>query len=124
LESLKDAVCNAFKTEAEDIMEHLAKMDATAVGAAEELLTATGEFHLELNGSSYRLNSDMVQVKRYQETQHVEEFFPNVIEASFDIDRIMNTVLEHNFRVRSDDDQKTVISFHTVSAFHNSHESL
>jgi len=116
LESLKDAVCNAFKTEAEDIMEHLAKMDATAVGAAEELLTATGEFHLELNGSSYRLTSDMVQVKRYQETQHVEEFFPNVIEASFDIDRIMNTVLEHNFRVRSDDDQKTYFSLPPIIA--------
>jgi len=92
-------------------MEHLAKMDAKAVEAAEESLKANGEFHLELNGSSYRLTPDMVQVKRCQETLHVEEFVPNVIEPSFGIGRIMYAIFEHNFRVRSDDDQKTVIYF-------------
>jgi len=104
-------VGKAFKKEAKDIMEHLAKMDAKAVEAAEESLKANGEFLLELNGNSYRLTPDMVQVKRCQETQHVEKFVPNVIEPSFGIGRIMYAVLEHNFRVRSDDDQKTVICF-------------
>ena len=92
-------------------MEHLAKMDAKAVEAAEESLKSNGEFNLELNGSSYRLTPDMVQVKRCQETLHVEEFVPNVIEPSFGIGRIMYAIFEHNFRVRSDDDQKTVIYF-------------
>ena len=101
----------AFKKEAKDIMEHLAKMDAKAVEAAEDSLKSNGEFHLELNGSSYRLTPDMVQVKRCQETLHVEEFVPNVIEPSFGIGRIMYAIFEHNFRVRSDDDQKTVIYF-------------
>lgn len=47
-------------------------------------------------------------MKRGQETLHVEEFVPNVIEPSFGIGRIMYSIFEHNFRVRADDDQKTV----------------
>jgi len=116
LESQKGAVGKAFKKEAKDIMEHLAKMDAKAVEAAEESLKANGEFHLELNGSSYRLTPDMVQVKRCQETLHVEEFVPNVIEPSFGIGRIMYAIFEHNFRVRSDDDQKTYFSLPPIIA--------
>jgi glycyl-tRNA synthetase len=112
LESQKGAVDKAFKNEAKDIMKHLTKMDAKAVEAAEESLKANGEFNLELNGSSYRLTPDMVQVKRRQETLHVEEFVPNVTEVSFDVDRIIYAIFEHNFRVRSDDDQKTVTYFH------------
>jgi glycyl-tRNA synthetase len=76
------------------------------VGVVEESLKDNGEFHLELNDRSYRLTPDMVQVKQRQETLHVEEFVPNVTESSFDIDRIMYAILEHNLRVRSDDDQK------------------
>jgi len=38
----------------------------------------------------------------------VEEFVPSVIEPSFGIGRIMYSVFEHRFRVRSGDEQRSV----------------
>ena len=47
-------------------------------------------------------------MKRHQKTVHVEEVVPSVIEPSFGIGRVMYALLEHSFRVREDDDQRTV----------------
>lgn len=38
---------------------------------------------LSIDGVNYTLGKDMVSVKRYQETRHVEEIIPSVIEPSF-----------------------------------------
>jgi len=38
----------------------------------------------------------------------VEEFVPSVIEPSFGIGRIMYSIFEHRFRVRSGDEQRSV----------------
>ncbi len=102
----------AFKKEAKNVREHFAKMDAKAIEDVKESLETNGEFLLKINGSSYRLIPDMVQVKQLQETLHMEEFVTNVTGASFDIDHIFYVIFEHNFRVRSDGDQKTVLNYH------------
>lgn len=39
---------------------------------------------------------------------HVEEIIPNVIEPSFGIGRIIYTLLEHTFKIREKDEQRTV----------------
>ena len=45
----------------------------------------------------------------------VEEFTPSVIEPSFGVGRILYSILEHNFRVRESDEQRTVrISAHKM----------
>lgn len=56
----------------------------------------------------------MVSVKTVENTLHVEEIIPNVIEPSFGIGRIMYSLLEHNFFVREDDEQKTVSQYQIV----------
>ena len=112
LELQKDAVNKAFKKEAKNVREHFAKMDAKAIEDVKESLETNGEFLLKINGSSYRLIPDMVQVKQLQETLHMEEFVTNVTGASFDIDHIFYVIFEHNFRVRNDGDQKTVLNYH------------
>lgn len=89
---------------------------ADALASFEQSLKANNEFQLELNASTYRLTPDMVEVKRYQKVVHVEEFVPNVIEPSFGIGRIMYSIFEHNFRVRSDDGQRTYFSLPPVVA--------
>lgn len=38
----------------------------------------------------------------------VEEYVPSVIEPSFGIGRIMYSIFEHRFRVRSGDEQRSV----------------
>lgn len=105
---VKGTLGKAFKKEAKEIVDALASMEPSAVEAVESSLKEKGEYQLELNGSVYRLTPDMLEVKRYQKTCHVEEIVPNVIEPSFGIGRIMYAIFEHNFRVRSDDAQRTV----------------
>lgn len=49
---------------------------------------------LNIDGKDFELSSDMVTVKRYEKTVHVEEFIPSVIEPSFGIGRVMYSLLE------------------------------
>ena len=104
----KAAVGKSFKKEAKEIMEALSSLEPSAVEAVEASLKAKGEYQLDVKGTPFRLTPDMLEVKRYQKTSHVEEYVPNVIEPSFGIGRIMYAIFEHNFRVRSDDGQRTV----------------
>ncbi|KAG8009487.1 Glycine--tRNA ligase [Nibea albiflora] len=69
------------------------------------------EFSLETAGKTFKLSKDMVSVKRFQKTLHVEEIVPNVIEPSFGIGRIMYSIFEHSFHVRQGDEQRTYFSF-------------
>lgn len=41
----------------------------------------------------------------------VEELIPSVIEPSFGLGRIVYSLLEHNFKVREGDEQRTVSGF-------------
>lgn len=50
----------------------------------------------------------MIPLNSYSKTVHVEEIVPNVIEPSFGIGRILYTLLEHTFKVREKDEQRTV----------------
>lgn len=50
----------------------------------------------------------MIPLKSYSKTVHVEEIVPNVIEPSFGIGRIIYTLLEHTFKIREKDEQRTV----------------
>ena len=114
--SNKAAIGKIFKREAKDILAAIGKLnEPEAVAALESLeqsLKTNNEMHLEVTVNetvnTYQLTPEMVQVKRYQKVVHVEEFVPNVIEPSFGIGRIMYSIFEHNFRVRSDDGQRTV----------------
>ncbi len=109
--AIKGAVGKSFKKEAKDIMEALSKLEPAAVVEVEESLKNNGKYVLEIGANSYVMTPDMVEVKRYQKTMHVEEYVPNVIEPSFGIGRIMYSIFEHNFRVRSDDGQRTVSKY-------------
>lgn len=82
----------------------------------ELLLNEKGEFTIETEGKTFQLTKDMVNVKRFQKTLHVEEVVPSVIEPSFGLGRIMYTILEHTFHVREGDEQRTFFSFPAVVA--------
>lgn len=71
---------------------------------------------LSIDGVNYSLGNDMVSVKRYQETRHVEEIIPSVIEPSFGIGRVMYAIFEHNFKQRENDEQRTYFSLPAVVA--------
>ncbi|KAK1884660.1 Glycine--tRNA ligase [Dissostichus eleginoides] len=109
-EANKGAIGKAYKKDAKIAMEYLSGCDESFITEQEQLLTDAGEFT-----SSQK---DMVSVKRFQKTLHVEEIVPNVIEPSFGIGRVMYSIFEHTFQVREGDDQRTYFSFPaTVAPF-------
>jgi len=63
-----------------------------------------------------KLTPDMLAIKRFEKTEHVEEIIPSVIEPSFGIGRVMYAIFEHNFRVREGDEQRTYFSLPPVIA--------
>ncbi|XP_051266520.1 glycine--tRNA ligase isoform X1 [Dicentrarchus labrax] len=114
----KGAIGTAFKKDAKLVLEYLAVCDECYISDQEKLLSENGEFSLETAGKTFKLTKDMVSVKRFQKTLHVEEIVPNVIEPSFGIGRIMYSIFEHSFHVRQGDEQRTYFSFPaTVSPY-------
>ncbi|KAM3860620.1 glycine--tRNA ligase-like [Diretmus argenteus] len=107
----KGAIGVVYKKDAKLVLEYLSVCDERYITDQEKLLNETGEFTIETEGKSFKLNTDMVGVKRFQKTLHVEEIVPNVIEPSFGIGRIMYSIFEHSFRVREGDEQRTYFSF-------------
>ncbi|KAJ8276988.1 hypothetical protein GJAV_G00070160 [Gymnothorax javanicus] len=107
----KGAIGKAYKKDAKLAMEYLAICDECYITEQEELLNKNGEITFETEGKVFTLSRDMVTVKRFQKTLHVEEIVPNVIEPSFGIGRIMYTIFEHTFQVREGDEQRTFFSF-------------
>ncbi|XP_028934038.1 glycine--tRNA ligase [Ornithorhynchus anatinus] len=107
----KGAIGKAYKKDAKLVLEHLAACDEHRVAQLEALLTDEGEFTIETEGRTFQVTRDMVGVKRFQKTLHVEEIVPSVIEPSFGLGRILYTVLEHTFHIRQGDEQRTFFSF-------------
>ncbi|KAM9337093.1 glycine--tRNA ligase-like [Symphorus nematophorus] len=107
----KGAIGTAYKKDAKLVLEYLAVCDECYITDQEKLLNENGEFSLETAGRTFILTKDMVSVKRFQKTLHVEEIVPNVIEPSFGIGRIMYSIFEHSFHVRQGDEQRTYFSF-------------
>ncbi|KAM9287807.1 glycine--tRNA ligase [Cariama cristata] len=115
-EANKGAIGKAYKKDAKVVMEYLSVCDECYITEMEQLLNEKGEFTVETEGKTFILTKDMVTVKRFQKTLHVEEIIPNVIEPSFGIGRIMYTVFEHTFHIREGDEQRTFFSFPAVVA--------
>ncbi|XP_018424467.1 PREDICTED: glycine--tRNA ligase [Nanorana parkeri] len=115
-EANKGAIGKAYKKDAKLVMEYLAICDERYVTEMEQLLQDKGEFTIETEGKTFLLTKDMVSVKKFQKTIHVEEIVPNVIEPSFGLGRIMYTIFEHTFQVRQGDEQRTYFSFPAIVA--------
>merc|ERR1719309_1425197 len=111
----KGPLGKAFKKDAKTISEKLAALSLEEITKMESELES-GSASLELGDNKVSLTPDMVSVKRYQKTLHVEEIIPSVIEPSFGIGRVMYAIFEHNFKVREGDEQRTFFSLPPVIA--------
>jgi len=112
----KGPLGKAFKKDAKAVTDALAGLDASTVGGHEAALTSEGKFSLKVGDSSFDITKDMVSVKRYQKTVHVEELIPSVIEPSFGVGRVMYAVFEHCFKMREGDEQRTYFALPPVVA--------
>nr|CDJ87012.1 WHEP-TRS and Aminoacyl-tRNA synthetase and Anticodon-binding domain containing protein [Haemonchus contortus] len=98
-----------FKKDAKRIQTALAQMSEESIEDLEKQIS-TGAFKLKVDDDEFSLTSNMLSVKRSTKTVHVEEITPSVIEPSFGIGRIMYAVLEHSFRQREGDEQRTFLA--------------
>ena len=106
----KSLIGKAFKTDSKIICDGLKDLDASTINKYEEELNNKGEITLNINGKEYKLNKDMVSVKKSQRKVNVEDVIPGVIEPSFGIGRIMYTIWEHNFQMRKGDEMRSYFS--------------
>nr|CAD7193790.1 unnamed protein product [Timema douglasi] len=112
----KSVVGKAFKKDAKVVQDYLAALQKDVVVEIQKALKESGEYVATINDVNYKLTKDMLVVKNYQKTVHVEEIIPSVIEPSFGIGRIMYALFEHNFRMREGDEQRTFLSLPPVVA--------
>lgn len=103
----KAAIGKAFKKDAKVINDALAAMDTAALEELESKVTGDGEYILSTSKGEFKLTANLVSVKKTQKTVHVEEIIPSVIEPSFGIGRILYCILEHSFKMREGDEQRT-----------------
>jgi len=109
----KGAIGKAFKKEAKTVTDMLSKLSLDEVTKIENDL-GEGKATLDFDGKAIELTKDMISVKKYQKTFHVEEIIPSVIEPSFGVGRVMYAIFEHNFKVREGDEQRTYFSLPPV----------
>ncbi|XP_076754339.1 glycine--tRNA ligase [Xylocopa sonorina] len=113
----KVLIGKTFKKDSKLVQDALAALNESNINAMETALNENGETELILsNDVVVKITKDMIQVKRYQKTVHVEEIIPSVIEPSFGIGRIMYAVFEHNFKAREGDEKRTYFSLPPVVA--------
>ncbi|XP_012265684.2 glycine--tRNA ligase isoform X2 [Athalia rosae] len=113
----KGVLGKAFKKEAKVVLDALAALDKTEIETLEQKINNTEDYELTLpNEGSVKIGKDMVSIKRYQKTLHVEEITPSVVEPSFGVGRVMYAIFEHNFRTREGDEQRTYLSLPPVVA--------
>lgn len=106
----KAAIGKEFKKDAKAINDALTTLDSAALEQLQNQLDNDGEYVLSTANGEFKLTSKLVSVKKTQKTVHVEEIIPSVIEPSFGLGRILYCILEHNFRMREGDEQRTYFS--------------
>ncbi len=97
----KKALGKAFKRDAGLISAAVAKLSMADALALGEKLKADGSAPVLVeDGRSFDIASEMLTIEQATRTVHSESFYPNVIEPSFGIGRILYAVLEHTFYLR------------------------
>ncbi|CAH1238658.1 GARS [Branchiostoma lanceolatum] len=116
IEPQKSVLGKTLKKDAKPVTEHLQSLGEEAILQLEKELQDKGEAVVSVKGKDVSIKPDMIKVKRYQKKKFVEEITPGVIEPSFGIGRVMYAVLEHNFRMREGDEQRTFFSLPAIVA--------
>ena len=111
----KSVIGKLFKQNAKKISNYLENLSENDINVIEGNMNKTeNEITLTIDGEEFKLNKNVLAIKRYQKTVHVEEIVPSVIEPSFGIGRIMYAIWEHNFVMR--DAQRTYLKLPIVIA--------
>ncbi|XP_076808677.1 glycine--tRNA ligase-like [Clavelina lepadiformis] len=106
----KQAIGKAFKAKSKAIQEHLGSLGETEIENLESELATNSKYACEVDGATFDILPGMLSIKRSKKTVQVEEIVPSVIEPSFGFGRLLYSTLEHNFKIRAADEQRTFFS--------------
>lgn len=101
----KKKLGTSLKGESKRVMEALESFDEAALRSLKQQLESTG--NAEVAGNT--VTKEMVEVLEETVTVHGRHFTPSVVEPSFGVGRILYSMLEHAFYVRSDDETRNVL---------------
>lgn len=99
-----------YKKDAKRIQAALSQLPESEVVALETEIATNGLYNLKINEENFALKKEMISIRKEEKRVHVEEITPSVIEPSYGIGRIMYSVLEHSFRQRDGDEQRTFLA--------------
>uniref|UniRef100_A0A6G1SAC0 Glycine--tRNA ligase n=1 Tax=Aceria tosichella TaxID=561515 RepID=A0A6G1SAC0_9ACAR len=99
-----------LKENAKLVLDEIAKANKDKISSWEEELKS-GMLKLTIGEKTFDIPAESMSVKREKKSVIVEEVVPSVIEPSFGIDRIMYTLMEHNFKIREDNQLRTYFTF-------------
>ncbi|XP_060827693.1 glycine--tRNA ligase [Bombus pascuorum] len=113
----KVLIGKTFKKDSRSVLNTLEFATDSIIDSMESEFKLYGKASMPLlRGDIVDITEDMVEIKRYTKTIHVEEVIPHVIEPSFGIGRIMYAIFEHNFKVREGDEKRTYFSLPPIVA--------
>ncbi|CAM4763273.1 unnamed protein product [Rotaria magnacalcarata] len=95
----------SFRADASKVIQYLQNLSEHDARSLHEKLQQAHE-KIAVDGKEFIITTAMFTVETTENIVQVEEFIPCVIEPTFGIGRIMYTTLEHNFKVRSQDEQR------------------
>lgn len=74
-------------------------------------MEANGKIEIKTEGKTFELDNKEAIFKREEKTIQEEKYTPFVIEPSYGIGRILYCTLEHCFKIRGKDEQRTYFDF-------------
>jgi len=93
----KKVMGKSLKRDAGAVLAYLEELELEAALQVGATLEAGESVDVVLPEKTVQLTPEMVKITKDTRTEHVEKFYPNVIEPSFGIGRILYAVLEHTF---------------------------
>lgn len=113
----KNNLAKSHKDKMKSILGKLEKLTEEEKQQFLEQYNANGKFiNLEVDGQQLKLGEDMVKFEIEEIKEFEQKYIPGVIEPSFGIGRLTYCVLEHCFKVREKDEQRTYFTFPPIVA--------
>jgi glycyl-tRNA synthetase len=100
-------IINKYNKNCNTILTYLRNMKQSDINTMKNTLDNNDFYIISIEDMIYKITSDMVSFEEIIRKVEYESFIPHIIEPSFGIDRLIYSILYHNYYIRSD--SKTVL---------------
>ncbi|GJQ12181.1 hypothetical protein GpartN1_g3972.t1 [Galdieria partita] len=113
----KGLLGKTFRHEAALIIKGIEALSDAEKQTLQRSIESQGSVSVTVQDKQYDLTKDMISFKKVTKSVSGQSYYPSVIEPSFGIGRLLYCVWEHNFYIRSgEDEQRAVLSLPAIVA--------